>query len=66
MQSLMKQAGSPSQIGQDDPAYDYLKNIIGGKVTRQRYIDFVWPSGVPSGLELDEIVPAEVEPMLEK
>jgi hypothetical protein len=66
MPSSMKQVGSQRQTGPDDPAYNYLKNVIGGKVTRSRYLDFVWPDGVPDGLEPDEIVPEDVEPFLEK
>jgi glycerol-3-phosphate dehydrogenase len=53
------------QTGQSDPIYDYLKNVIGGKVTKKRYMAFDWPDGPPEDLAEEELIPAHVLPLLE-
>ena len=67
MQYSTKQGGLLSQTGTDDPIYNYLKNVLGGKVTKERYIAFNFIGGkVPDGYEDDEIIPEDVVPLLEK
>jgi hypothetical protein len=54
------------QTGQGDPTYNYLKNVVGGKVTKKRYLDFDWPDGVPQGVPENELIPEDVLSILEQ
>jgi len=65
MQYLMRQAGSAYQTGPDDAVYNYLKNVLGGPVTKQRYLDFNYPDGVPEGASEIELIPENVYQFLE-
>ena len=65
MQYSTKQAGSTSQIGPDDAVYNYLKNVLGGPVTKKRYLDFNYPDGVPDGVSEMDLIPEDVYPFLE-
>lgn len=66
MQYLTKPEESTSQTGPDDAVYNYLKNVIGGKVTKKRYVSFNFPDGVPKNYPDEDIVPANVLPFLDK
>jgi hypothetical protein len=57
--------GSTSQIGPDDAVYNYLKNVLGGPVTKQRYLEFNYPEGTPEGVSETELIPEDVYPFLE-
>jgi hypothetical protein len=53
------------QTGPSDPIYNYLKNVIGGKVTKKRYLDFNWPDGVAEGADDEDLIPVDVLPFLD-
>jgi len=60
MQYSTKQGASPSQIGPDDDIYNYLKNVLGGAVTRERYLEFSYPDGIPAEASAEELIPEDV------
>jgi hypothetical protein len=65
MQYSTRPVGSTSQIGPDDAVYNYLKNVLGGPVTKQRYLEFNYPDGIPKGVSEMELIPDDVYPFLE-